>query len=95
NIDKAKLAGHGTKEFFKGKGCSRCNNTGYYGRLGTLEVLLIDDAIRDMVIKRAPSGQIESYALKHGMNTLRQNALEKFFNGDTTLEEVLRITTEG
>lgn len=83
------------KEFYKGRGCSRCNDTGYYGRMGTLEVLLVDDAIRDMIIKRVPTDQIRDYAVKHGMKTLRDNALKKFLNGETTLEEVLRITTEG
>lgn len=47
-----------------------------------------------MIIKRVPSNQIKDYAVKHGMRTLRDNALKKFFNGETTLEEVLRITTE-
>ena len=84
-----------TGDFFKGKGCARCNHTGYYGRMGTLEILLIDDKIRDMIIKRVPSDQIKEYALRHGMSTLRDNALKKFFNGNTTLEEVLRITAEG
>jgi type II secretory ATPase GspE/PulE/Tfp pilus assembly ATPase PilB-like protein len=62
--------------------------------MGTLEIFLIDDAIRDMIIKRVPSGEIKDYAVKHGMKMLRDNALRKFLNGDTTLEEVLRITTE-
>jgi len=84
----------GAKGFYKGKGCARCGNTGYYGRMGTLEILFIDDEIRDMIIKRASSDRIKDYAVKHGMTTLRDNALRKFFNGDTTLEEVIRITTE-
>jgi type IV pilus assembly protein PilB len=62
--------------------------------MGTLEILLINDAIRDMIIKRVPSDQIKDYAVNHGMSTLRDNALKKFFNGDTTLEEVLRITSQ-
>ena len=63
--------------------------------MGTLEIFLLDDIMRNMIIKRAPTDQIKEYALKHGMTMLRDNALTKFFNGDTTLEEVLRITTEG
>lgn len=93
-INPADLEKKSIKEFFKGKGCVRCNNTGYYGRMGTIEVLLIDDAIRDMIIKRVSSDQIKDYAIKHRMRVLRDNALKKFFNGETTLEEVLRITTE-
>jgi type IV pilus assembly protein PilB len=93
-ISLSELEKKGVKGFFKGRGCTRCNHTGYYGRMGTLEIFLIDDAIRDMIIKRVPSGEIKDYAVKHGMKMLRDNALRKFLNGDTTLEEVLRITTE-
>ena len=93
-INWTDLVKRGMKEFFKGKGCTRCNNTGYYGRLGILEVLLINDAIRDMIIKRLPSDQIKDYAVKHGMKTLRDDVLMKFLNGETTLEEALEITTE-
>lgn len=93
-INLAELEKNGVKEFFKGRGCPRCNNTGYYGRIGVIEILLIDYAIRDMTIKRLPSDQIKDYAVKHGMKTLRDNAMKKFFMGETTLEEVLRITTE-
>lgn len=94
-ISQSDLDRSGAKEFYKGKGCTRCDNTGYYGRMGTLEILLIDDEMRDMIIKRVPTDRIKDYAIKHGMKTLRDNALKKFLNGDTTLEEVLRITTEG
>lgn len=80
--------------FFKGRGCKRCNQTGYYGRMGTLEVLMIDDEIRKMIIERKSSTEIEEYARAHGMKILRENALQKFKMGMTTLEEVLRITTE-
>ncbi len=83
------------KSFYKGKGCSRCSNTGYYGRLGILEAFLIDDKIRDMVMKKAGSDDIKDYAVKQlCMKTLRDNALENFVNGVTTLEEVLRVTSE-
>ena len=93
-VSKKELEESKVDKFFKGKGCNRCNDTGYYERMGTLEILLIDDKIRDMIIKCVPSDQIKEYAVKHGMSTLRNNALKKFFNGDTTLEEVIRITTE-
>ena len=80
--------------FYRGKGCKKCNHTGYYGRMGTLEVLLIDDDIREMITKVKSSDEIKEYAISHGMKTLRDNAFEKALNGMTTLEEVLRITTE-
>jgi type IV pilus assembly protein PilB len=80
--------------FYKGKGCPRCGHTGYYGRMGMLEALLIDDHIRDMVVGKASSDEIKEYGLKHGMTTLRAGALENFANGVTSLEEVLRVTSE-
>jgi len=84
-----------TKPFFHGKGCKKCNNTGYLGRIGTLETLPITDEIREMIINRAPSGKIRDFAVKkQGMKLLRDNAFAKFLNGMTTLEEVLRITSE-
>ena len=80
--------------FYHGKGCNKCNNTGYLGRMGTLEVLLIDDEIRDMIIKRRSSDDIKAYAASKGMRSLRENAFKKCLMGLTTIEEVLRITTE-
>ncbi len=84
----------GAKVFYHGKGCARCNETGYYGRLGILEAFLIDDNIRNMIIEKKSSNEIKEYSIKHGMKTLRDNALENFINGVTTLEEVLRATSE-
>ncbi len=78
--------------FFHGRGCRSCSNTGYSGRMGTLETLTIDDEIRNMVIKGTPTDEIKQYAESKGMRILRENALEKFIKGMTTLEEVLRIT---
>jgi len=90
DIEKRKI-----KTFYKGKGCSRCNKTGYYGRFGILEALLIDDTIRDMIMKKGSGDEIKNYAIKKlEMKTLRENALENCVNGVTTLEEALRITSE-
>jgi type IV pilus assembly protein PilB len=80
--------------FYHGKGCNKCNNSGYYGRMGTLEILLIDEDIREMIVKRKSSDEIQQYAVSKGMRTLRDNAFEKCLKGMTTIEEVLRITTE-
>jgi len=83
------------KNFYEGKGCAKCNNTGYYGRLGILEALLIDDKIRDMIMKKTPSDVIKNYAVKElHMMTLRDNAAENFINGITSFAEVLRVTSE-
>jgi type IV pilus assembly protein PilB len=81
-------------KFYHGRGCQKCNKTGYYGRIGILEAILVDDQMRDMVMRKASSDEIKEYAIKHGMMTLRENALENFILGNTTLEEVLSITSE-
>ena len=89
------LAARGVKNFYEGKGCSKCNNTGYYGRLGILEALLIDDKVRDMIMKKASSDVIKDYAISQlHMMTLRDNAVENFINGVTSFKEVLRVTSE-
>lgn len=81
--------------FFRGRGCTFCNNTGFYGRLAILEILMINDTIRDMITSGASSDKIEEYAIREqGMRTLRQDAFEKVSSGLTTLEEALRITVE-
>lgn len=80
--------------FYHGRGCNKCGNTGYYGRMGTLEILLIDEEINDMIIRRKSIDEIKEYAVSKGMKFLRDNAFQKCISGMTTIEEVLRITTE-
>lgn len=80
--------------FYRGKGCDKCNMTGYMGRMGILEALMIDDAVKDMIISRVPSEEIKAYVVKNGMQTLREDALKKCLMGLTTIEEVLRVTSE-
>ena len=93
NIDE--LRKRGVKSFHEGKGCAKCNNTGYYGRLAILEALLVDDNVRDMIMKKTGSDVIKNYAMKElRMMTLRDNAVENFINGITSFEEVLRVTSE-
>jgi type IV pilus assembly protein PilB len=93
-LNRLKIDAPSDAMFYRGKGCSKCNNTGYHGRMGTLEILLIDDDIRSMIIKRAPSDDIKAHAISKGMHLLRENAFKKCLMGLTTIEEVLRITTE-
>ncbi len=95
NINLAKIAPHDeTVVFYKGKGCAKCNKTGYLGRVAILESMLIDDKIRDMIVKKASSYEIKDYAVKNGMITLRDDAIRKVAQGVTTLDEVVRVTTE-
>ena len=93
-LDKLGIKVEKGAKFYQGKGCARCNHTGYYGRMGTLEILAIDNTIRELIIKGASASQIKDYANTQGMKTLRENGLEKFVKGETTLEEVLQMTAE-
>jgi type IV pilus assembly protein PilB len=78
---------------FKGKGCVKCNMTGYFGRTGASEVLLMDSDIRELVIQKKSSNVIHQVAVEKGMETLFENALGLFKSGVTTLEEVLRVSS--
>ena len=82
----------GDKQFFYGKGCDACNNTGYKGRKGIYELLKITDPLRELINDRAPTVTIKQKAIELGMVSLRQDGLRSIFAGDTTLEEVLRYT---
>ncbi|HOX55097.1 MAG: GspE/PulE family protein [Candidatus Omnitrophica bacterium] len=94
-LDKIGLKPEKGTVFYRGRGCSACLNTGYRGRMGLLEVLMIDDQIREMIVKRIPSDEIKNYAIKNnGMVTLWDDAVKKFTLGLTSLEEVLRVTSE-
>ena len=79
-------------KFFRGAGCARCNRTGYLGRLGTLETLLVDDKIKVMINQRKSESELREYLRSKGVKTLRDNAMVKFIKGWTTLEEVMRVT---
>jgi type IV pilus assembly protein PilB len=78
----------------KGTGCEQCGRTGYKGRTGIYELLKMDDDIRSAIIARSSAATIRQIAIEKGMRTLRQDALEKVKAGLTTIEEVIRVTTE-
>ena len=75
-------------------GCEECRGTGYAGRTGIYEILLVSDAIRQMIVERRSAADIKVHALEHGMRTLRTDGWRKVLAGVTTLEEVLRVTSE-
>ena len=81
--------------FYRGKGCSSCNTTGYYGRVAIVEALVMDDSLRQMIVDKAPINKIAEYAREHGMKTLREDAIGKALSGEISLEEALRVTPEG
>jgi len=79
---------------YMGKGCEHCAYTGYFGRLGIFELLLVDDEIRKLILKGSDSNQLREAARRQGMRTLLEDGTEKIKNGATTLSEVLRVTQE-
>ena len=82
----------GDKNFYYGKGCESCNHTGYKGRKGIYELLHVSDPIRELINERAPSVVMRQKAIELGMVTLRQDGLRSIFDGDTTIEEVIKYT---
>jgi type IV pilus assembly protein PilB len=81
-----------TKKWFYGKGCERCNNTGYKGRMGIYELLMMNDKLREMVVAEASLDDFRAECRKHGMRTLRESGLQAIHSGLTSVEEVIRET---
>jgi len=82
----------GDKVFHYGRGCSTCNDTGYKGRKGIYELLVVSEAIRNLINERAPTVVLRQKAVELGMVTLREDGLRCIFDGDTTIEEVVKYT---
>lgn len=80
------------KELFKGKGCRKCRDRGYSGRIAIFEQLIVNNKIKEMILDRAPAHLIKQEAIKVGMRTLRDDGIMKVAEGKTTLDEVLRVT---
>lgn len=90
-----KIGFNGKANFYTAGGCKYCNNTGFYGRIAVLETVLIDDSVREMIIRRKSIDEIKAYAVGElGMQTLRDDAFLKVKEESTTLDEAIRITTE-
>jgi general secretion pathway protein E len=79
---------------YRGKGCEACSFTGYYGRSGIFELLVVDEEIRKLILKSADAGQIRDTAKQYGMRTLLEDGAVKVKSGITTLNEILRVTQE-
>jgi len=83
-----------TIRVYEGRGCDVCHDTGFTGREGIYEVLVVDDAIREAVVKRIDANEIMKIAVSSGMETMLENGIQKVKEGITTLDEVLRVTKE-
>jgi type IV pilus assembly protein PilB len=82
----------GDKSFYYGSGCPACNNTGYRGRKGIYELLDVTEPIRELINQRAPGVVLKQKAIELGMSTLREDGLRCIFEGETSIEEVLKYT---
>jgi type IV pilus assembly protein PilB len=89
DVDPLEIA---DKDFFYGEGCPECSNTGYRGRVGLFEMIVVSDAIRELINHRAPTLAIKQKALEQGMRSLRDDGLRAIFDGNSTIEEVLKYT---
>jgi general secretion pathway protein E/type IV pilus assembly protein PilB len=88
----ASLVPEDVKTLWKGKGCEDCRGTGYKGRQGVFELLVVDDDLREMILRRESANRLKKHAMEHGMRTLRDDGWDRVRAGVTTAEEVLRIT---
>jgi type IV pilus assembly protein PilB len=80
------------KKFYRGKGCEKCNRTGYKGRIGLFELMIMNDELRDLVMRNASTEDLREAARRAGMVTLRDSGMEGIFSGATTADEVIRET---
>ena len=80
------------KQFYYGRGCSKCNGTGYRGRTGIFEIMVFNDEIRDLVMNQASTAVLRAAAQKNGMKLLRENGMKLIYDGITTIDEVVKET---
>ncbi|NQU95193.1 MAG: type II secretion system ATPase GspE [Candidatus Omnitrophica bacterium] len=88
------LTGDEKIDFYRGKGCDKCMKTGYKGRIGIFELMMVDDEIKNLIIAKTTAEEIRKNALSKGMISLQDDGIEKIKQGRTTVEEVLRVTQE-
>ena len=81
-------------EFFGAKGCPKCNGLGYKGRGGIMEILLLNDVIKAKILETSEASTLRKVAVENGMKTLRDAGLEKVRTGETTIDEIMRVTIE-
>ncbi|MDR7489743.1 MAG: GspE/PulE family protein, partial [Armatimonadota bacterium] len=92
--DALKRLGLDTAEgvtLYRGAGCEACRHTGYKGRIGVFELLVVTDSLRELIVRRAPAAELKAQAVREGMRTLRDDGLEKVLSGVSTIDEILRV----
>ncbi len=80
------------KEIYYGRGCSKCNSTGYRGRIGIFEIMVFNDEIRDLVMNSASTAVLRAAAQKNGMKLLRDNGMKLIYDGTSTIDEIVKET---
>jgi type IV pilus assembly protein PilB len=80
------------KKFYYGRGCDRCNNTGYRGRIAMFEIMMFNDEIRELIMNQASTNVLRAAAQRAGMHLLRENGLAAIYDGSTTIDEVVKET---
>ena len=80
------------RRFFRGRGCDNCNRSGYRGRMAIFEIIEMDDGMRELVMQEASTSVLRNHARRHGMSTLRECGLQAIYEGQTTIDEVVRET---
>jgi general secretion pathway protein E len=91
---RAGKAGDGEMRLYRGEGCESCGGTGYKGRTGIFELMVMNDELRQMVVEKKGSNTLRQKAMEYGMVTLREDGLDKVFKGVTTMDEVARVTLD-
>jgi type IV pilus assembly protein PilB len=86
---------HPDVKFYKGRGCDRCRQTGYKGRMGIYELMRINEEISDMIVRRSPLSELKEAARSNGMQTLQEDGFRRCKDGMTTVEEVMRVVFTG
>lgn len=89
NLTPEKVKG---RRFFRGRGCEKCNKSGYRGRMALFEIFAMDDELRELIMKNASTALLRDHAVKRGMRTLRESGLLAIYEGQTTIDEVVRET---
>ena len=84
----------GGAELYRGQGCEACRKTGYKGRVGIYELFLISEEIRSLILRKASTSEIRRHAMECGMVSIREDGWAKAQAGQTTVEEILRVTQE-
>ena len=88
-LTREEVAGH---KFCYGKGCKKCNNTGYKGRKAIVELMVIDNSIRELIYANAPMAKIRDRAIENGMLAIRDDGILAILNGETSVDEVVKYT---